>query len=138
MFGEAQIEKLLYTFTLPFLRRVTILCCSVLPNAFTTLSLGGAADDECQRLLTLLHIPLLSDPPNQDMLRNKNPVGVHTGHSHAASQLNIGAIWTRSTFPSYGLKGVQTQSFPQSTLQEILNEQCLNKLACSSYLNLLS
>ena len=93
MFGEARIEKLLYAFTLPFLRRAAILCRSVLPNAFTTLSSGGAGDNEYQRLLTLLHIPPLSDLPNQDTLQNAlSGWCAHYGHSHAASQLNCGVV----------------------------------------------
>jgi len=93
MFGEARIEKLLYAFTLPFLRRAAILCRSVLPNAFTTPSSGGAADNEYQRLLTLLHIPPLSDLPNQDTLQNAlSGWCAHYGHSHAASQLNCGVV----------------------------------------------
>jgi E3 ubiquitin-protein ligase UBR1 len=35
-FGEARIEKLLYSFTLPFLRRAAILCRAILPNSFPT------------------------------------------------------------------------------------------------------
>jgi E3 ubiquitin-protein ligase UBR1 len=35
-FDEARIEKLLYAFTLPFLRRAAILCRSVLPSCFPT------------------------------------------------------------------------------------------------------
>ena len=91
MFGEARIEKLLYAFTLPFLRRAAILCRSVLPNAFTT---GGSTDDnEYRRLLTLLHIPPLSDLPNQDTLQNAlSGWCAHYGHSHAASQLNCGVV----------------------------------------------
>lgn len=94
MFGEARIEKLLYAFTLPFLRRAAILCRSVLPNAFTTPSGVGAADDnEYRRLLTLLHIPPLSDLPNQDTLQNAlSGWCAHYGHSHAASQLNCGVV----------------------------------------------
>ena len=94
MFGEARIEKLLYAFTLPFLRRAAILCRSVLPNAFPTSSSSGAADDnEYQRLLTMLHIPPLSDLPNQDTLQNAlSGWCAHYGHSHAASQLNCGVV----------------------------------------------
>ena len=62
---------LLYALMLPFLRRTAILCRSVLPNAFPTPSSSGAADDNgYQRLLTMLHIPPLSDFPNQDTLQN--------------------------------------------------------------------
>ena len=64
MFGEARIEKLLYAFTLPFLRRAAILFRSVLPNAFMTGGGGATNDNEYHCLLTLLHIPPLSDPPN--------------------------------------------------------------------------
>ncbi|KAH0838891.1 hypothetical protein J3R83DRAFT_7318 [Lanmaoa asiatica] len=99
MFGEARIEKLLYAFTLPFLRRAAILCRSVLPNAFTTPSGGGANDNEYRRLLTLLHIPLLSDLPNQDTLQNAlSGWCAHYGHSHAASQLNL---WGRLGLSRY-------------------------------------
>lgn len=93
MFGEARMEKLLYAFTLPFLRRAAILCRSVLPNAFVTPSSGGAEDNEYRRLLTLLHIPPLSDLPNQDTLQNAlSGWCAHYGHSHAASQLNCGVV----------------------------------------------
>lgn len=94
MFGEARIEKLLYAFTLPFLRRAAILCRSVLPNAFATPSSDGGTDDnEYRRLLTLLHIPPLSDLPNQDTLQNAlSGWCAHYGHSHAASQLNCGVV----------------------------------------------
>ncbi|KAG8220614.1 hypothetical protein J3R82DRAFT_2867 [Butyriboletus roseoflavus] len=93
MFGEARIEKLLYAFTLPFLRRAAILCRSVLPNAFATPLSGSADDNEYRRLLTLLHIPPLSDLPNQDTLQNAlSGWCAHYGHSHAASQLNCGVV----------------------------------------------
>ncbi|KAF7295603.1 E3 ubiquitin-protein ligase [Mycena indigotica] len=91
-FGEARIEKLLYTFTLPFLRRAAILCRSVLPASFPTPS---ASSDVCEynRLLTLLNIPALSDLPNQDTLQNAlSGWCAHYGHSHAASQLNCGVV----------------------------------------------
>ena len=40
-FGDARIEKLMYTFTLPFLRRAAILCRAVLPDAFPSPCLYG-------------------------------------------------------------------------------------------------
>ncbi|KAF9235714.1 hypothetical protein BU15DRAFT_51032 [Melanogaster broomeanus] len=92
-FGEAQVEKMLYAFTLPFLRRAAILCRSVLPNAFSTPSSGNPGDNEYTRLLTLLNIPPLSDLPNQDTLQNAlSGWCAHYGHSHAASQLNCGVV----------------------------------------------
>lgn len=89
-YGDAKIEKLLYTFTLPFLRRAAILCRAVLPSAFPTLP---ASDDLCEyrRLLKMLDIPPLSDLPNQDTLQNAlSGWCAHYGHSPAASQLNCG------------------------------------------------
>ena len=96
IFGEARIEKLLYPFTLPFLRRAAILCRSVLPNAFATPSSSPGTegnDNEYRQLLTLLHIPPLSDLPNQDTLQNTlSGWCAHYGHSHAASQLSCGVV----------------------------------------------
>jgi E3 ubiquitin-protein ligase UBR1 len=92
-FGEARIEKLLYTFTLPFLRRASILCRSVMPSAFPTPP--PAVDEACEynRLLSMLGIPPLSDLPNQDTLQNAlSGWCAHYGHSHAASQLNCGVV----------------------------------------------
>ena len=93
-FGEARIEKLLYAFTLPFLRRAAILCRSVLPSAFPTPSFGSDEEPcEYNRLLTMLGIPPLSDLPNQDTLQNAlSGWCAHYGHSHAASQLNCGVV----------------------------------------------
>ncbi|KAJ7726568.1 hypothetical protein DFH07DRAFT_1000781 [Mycena maculata] len=91
-FGEARIEKLLYAFTLPFLRRAAILCRSVLPAGFPTLP---AADGACEynRLLAMLRVPPLADLPNQDTLQNAlSGWCAHYGHSHAASQLNCGVV----------------------------------------------
>ncbi|KZT09063.1 uncharacterized protein LAESUDRAFT_723368 [Laetiporus sulphureus 93-53] len=91
-FGEARVEKLLYMFTLPFLRRAAILCRAMLPSAFPT---PPASDDVCEyrRLLTMLDIPPLSDLPNQDTLQTALSVWCqHYGTSHAASQLNCGVI----------------------------------------------
>ncbi|CCL98937.1 uncharacterized protein FIBRA_00944 [Fibroporia radiculosa] len=67
-FGESRIEKLLYMFTLPFLRRAAILCRAMLPSAFPS---PPATDDVCEykRLLTMLEIPPLSHLPNQDSLQ---------------------------------------------------------------------
>ncbi|PFH47196.1 hypothetical protein AMATHDRAFT_152756 [Amanita thiersii Skay4041] len=97
-FGEARIEKLLYAFTLPFLRRASILCRSVLPSAFPTppkpaAGVAGvkAEQTEYARLLTMLGIPPLSDLPNQDTLQNAlSGWCAHYGHSQAVSQLNCG------------------------------------------------
>ncbi|KAI0782190.1 hypothetical protein C8Q75DRAFT_727881 [Abortiporus biennis] len=89
-FGEARIEKLLYTFTLPFLRRAAILCHAVLPSAFPT---PPSSDDVCEyrRLLKMLGIPPLSDLPNQDTLQGAlSGWCAHYGHTPAASQLNCG------------------------------------------------
>ncbi|KAG6332078.1 hypothetical protein ID866_7016 [Astraeus odoratus] len=69
-FGEGRIEKMLYAFTLPFLRRAAVLCRSVLPNIFSTLSSLSSQDNEYKRLLTFLNLPPLSDLPNQDTLQN--------------------------------------------------------------------
>jgi E3 ubiquitin-protein ligase UBR1 len=92
-FGEARIEKLLYAFTLPFLRRAAILCRSVLPSAFPTPSFGGKEPCEYNRLLAMLGIPPLADLPNQDTLQNAlSGWCAHYGHSHAASQLNCGVV----------------------------------------------
>ncbi|KAJ7220823.1 hypothetical protein GGX14DRAFT_432210 [Mycena pura] len=91
-FGEARIEKLLYAFTLPFLRRAAILCRSVLPACFPTPPGGGDAC-EYNRLLAMLNVPALSDLPNQDTLQNAlSGWCAHYGHSHAASQLNCGVV----------------------------------------------
>ncbi|KAJ7485394.1 hypothetical protein FB451DRAFT_1431358 [Mycena latifolia] len=92
-FGEARIEKLLYAFTLPFLRRAAILCRSVLPSGFPTPPAAGADVYEYNRLLTMLNVPPLSDLPNQDTLQNAlSGWCAHYGHSHAASQLNCGVV----------------------------------------------
>ncbi|KAI0344027.1 hypothetical protein BDW22DRAFT_1372632 [Trametopsis cervina] len=89
-FGDARIEKLLYVFTLPFLRRAAILCRAIHPDAFPS---PPAASDtsEYKRLLVMLNIPPLSDLPNQETLQTA--LGgwcAHYGHSQAASQLNCG------------------------------------------------
>jgi E3 ubiquitin-protein ligase UBR1 len=92
-FGEARIEKLLYTFTLPFLRRAAILCRAILPNAFPTPIFATPDLCEYTRLLHMLGIPSLSDLPNQDTLQNAlSGWCAHYGHSHAASQLNCGVV----------------------------------------------
>jgi E3 ubiquitin-protein ligase UBR1 len=91
-FGEARIEKLLYAFTLPFLRRAALLCRAVLPNAFPT---PPSAPGTCEysRLLTMLGIPPLSDLPNQDTLQNAlSGWCAHYGHTHNMSQLNCGVM----------------------------------------------
>ncbi|KAE9403494.1 hypothetical protein BT96DRAFT_917440 [Gymnopus androsaceus JB14] len=75
-FGEARIEKLLYEFTLPFLRKASILCRSPCEYA---------------RLLTFLRIPALADLPNQDTLQNAlSGWCAHYGHSHTSAPLNFG------------------------------------------------
>ncbi|KAK2464879.1 hypothetical protein APHAL10511_002955 [Amanita phalloides] len=93
-FGEARIEKLLYAYTLPFLRRAAILCRAVLPTAFPTPSRGTTGSQEpteYRRLLDMLSIPPLSDLPNQDTLQNAlSGWCAHYGHSQVASQLNCG------------------------------------------------
>lgn len=93
-FGEARIEKLLYQFTLPFLRKAAILCRSVLPTTFPTPNLDGTQQvDEYKRLLNMLGIPPLTDLPNQDTLQNAlSGWCAHYGHSQAASQLNCGVV----------------------------------------------
>jgi len=89
-FGEARIEKLLYSFTLPFLRRAAILCRAVLPNSFPTV-LHPETSNEYQNLLTTLGIPPLSDLPNQDTLQNAlSGWCAHYGQSRAAAQMNCG------------------------------------------------
>lgn len=91
-FGDARIEKLMYTFTLPFLRRAAILCRAILPSEFPSPAMD---DDACEyrRLLKMLDIPPLSDLPNQDTLQNAlSGWCAHYGHSPAASQLNCGVV----------------------------------------------
>ncbi|PSR82970.1 hypothetical protein PHLCEN_2v5940 [Hermanssonia centrifuga] len=91
-FGEARIEKLLYAFTLPFLRRAAILCRAILPSQFPTPS---GMDDACEyeRLLKMLNIPPLSDLPNQDTLQNAlSGWCSHYSHSSVASQSNFGVV----------------------------------------------
>ncbi|KAF8627096.1 hypothetical protein AX15_004547 [Amanita polypyramis BW_CC] len=93
-FGEARIEKLLYVYTLPFLRRAAILCRSALPSAFPTPAYpatGPTEQTEYRRLLDMLGIPPLSDLPNQDTLQNAlSGWCAHYGHSQVVSQLNCG------------------------------------------------
>lgn len=92
-FGEARIERLLYAFTLPFLRRAAILCNAVLPSSFPALDFGDNPPCEYHRLLNWLNIPPLSDLPEQDTLQNAlSGWCAHYGHSHAASQLNCGVV----------------------------------------------
>ncbi|OBZ78672.1 E3 ubiquitin-protein ligase ubr1 [Grifola frondosa] len=50
-FGEARIEKLLYTFTLPFLRRAAILCRAVMPSAFPSPASEDTVCEYRQRLV---------------------------------------------------------------------------------------
>ncbi|KAL0950567.1 hypothetical protein HGRIS_007369 [Hohenbuehelia grisea] len=91
-FGEGRIEKLMYAFTLPFLRRAAILCRSASPNEFQSPP-SGPNDCEYSRLLAMLGIPPLSSLPNHDTLQNAlSGWCAHYGHSHAASQLNCGVV----------------------------------------------
>ncbi|TDL22308.1 hypothetical protein BD410DRAFT_256866 [Rickenella mellea] len=90
-FGEARVEKLLYTFSLPFLRRAAILCRAILPSAFPTTVFNDPDLSEYSRLLRFLGIPPLSELPNHDTLQTAlSGWCAHYGHSHAASQLNCG------------------------------------------------
>lgn len=90
-FGEGRIEKLIYTFTLPFLRRAAILCHAMLPDQFRTPEIEKDEVCEYARLLQMLGIPPLSELPNQDTLKNLLFGWCsHYGQSHAASQLNCG------------------------------------------------
>jgi E3 ubiquitin-protein ligase UBR1 len=92
-FGEARIEQLLYAFTLPFLRRASILCRAVLPSAFPTPFTTNSGEPEYNRLLVMLGIPALSTLPHHDTLQNAlSGWCAHYGHSHAASQLNCGVM----------------------------------------------
>ncbi|KAF8880925.1 hypothetical protein CPB84DRAFT_1687402 [Gymnopilus junonius] len=92
-FGEAKIEKMLYAFTLPFLRKAAILCRAVLPLAFPTLEFGDPTMCEYNRLLIILGIPPLSDLPYQDTLQNAlSGWCAHYGHSHATGQLNCSVV----------------------------------------------
>ncbi|EIN13143.1 hypothetical protein PUNSTDRAFT_56352 [Punctularia strigosozonata HHB-11173 SS5] len=84
--GEPQMEKLLYAFTLPFLRKAAILCRAMLPNAFPTPAFDGDEPSEYARLLSMLGIPPLSDLPNQDALQNAlSGWCAHYGHMHGTS-----------------------------------------------------
>ena len=88
--GDARIEKMLYTMTLPFLRRAAILCRAVMPSAFPTPAFSGEMC-EYRRLLRLLGIPPLHDLPNQDTLQNAlSGWCAHFGHSNIATQSNFG------------------------------------------------
>ncbi|KIY73143.1 hypothetical protein CYLTODRAFT_387655 [Cylindrobasidium torrendii FP15055 ss-10] len=90
-FGEARIEKFMYAFTLPFLRKAALLCRAVLPSAFPTPTGIDASMPEYDRLLMMLGIPSLADLPNQDTLQNAlSGWCAHYGHSHAASPMNFG------------------------------------------------
>ncbi|KAF8653558.1 hypothetical protein AX16_003895 [Volvariella volvacea WC 439] len=106
-YGEPRVEKLLYAFTLPFLRKTVILCRAVCPNAFPTPQYGtttipqgttafgtkyttppSAIRDEYTRLLYMLGIPPLSDLPNQDTLQNAlSGWCAHYGQLHSTSQI---------------------------------------------------
>ncbi|KAJ4473358.1 hypothetical protein C8J55DRAFT_562876 [Lentinula edodes] len=93
-FGEARVEKLLFEFTLPFLRKASILCRSLLPSHFPTPDFGAMDEPtEYTRLLTFLGIPPLADLPNQDTLQNAlSGWCAHYGHSHASAPLNFGVV----------------------------------------------
>jgi E3 ubiquitin-protein ligase UBR1 len=124
-FGEAQIEKLLYAFTLPFLRRAAILCRSMLPNAFPTASFDGNDRCEYTRLLTTLGIPPLSDLPNQDALQNAlSGWCAHYGHLHAASQ---GAATVLFDFPAV----YRIAKLPV-VLDNLFEEKALTCLRCNT------
>ncbi|KAG6874158.1 hypothetical protein C0995_005576 [Termitomyces sp. Mi166 len=91
-FGEARIEKLLYAYTLPFLRKASILCRAILPSAFLTPP-SHPNEPEYTRLLRMLGIPPLSTLPHQDTLQNAlSGWCAHYGHSLAASQHNCGVM----------------------------------------------
>ncbi|KAI0063243.1 hypothetical protein BV25DRAFT_1824839 [Artomyces pyxidatus] len=97
-YGEARIEKLVYSFTLPFLRRAAILCRAVLPSAFTSPPYTSQEPNEYSRLLRMLGIPALAELPNQDTLQTSLAGWCsHYGHSHAASQLNCGIVLENPT-----------------------------------------
>jgi len=90
-FGEARIEKLLYIFSLQFLRRAVILCRAVLPHAFPTLEFVDPNESEYIRLLAIFNIPPLSDLPYHDTLQNAlSGWCAHYGHAHVSSQINCG------------------------------------------------
>ncbi|EAU93649.2 hypothetical protein CC1G_02879 [Coprinopsis cinerea okayama7 len=92
-FGEARMEKLLYSFTLPFLRRAAILCRSVLPSAFPTPTFGSNQPCEYTRLLKMLGIPPLSELPAHDTLQNAlSGWCAHYGHMVTLSQMNCGVL----------------------------------------------
>ncbi|KAM5534387.1 hypothetical protein V8D89_011980 [Ganoderma adspersum] len=92
-FGEARIEQLLFTFTLPFLRRALILCRAALPHTFNAPSDPGSTTCEYRRLLQVMEIPPLADLPKHDTLQNAlSGWCAHYGHSQAASQLNCGVM----------------------------------------------
>lgn len=97
-FGEGRIEKLLYTFTLPFLRRASILCRAMLPSQFPTPDFGPNNElSEYSRLLKMLGIPPLSELPRHDTLKNLLFGWCsHYGQSHTASQLNCGVTLEHS------------------------------------------
>ncbi|KAI0045753.1 hypothetical protein FA95DRAFT_93210 [Auriscalpium vulgare] len=97
-YGEARIEKFVYSFTLPFLRRAAILVRAVLPSAFPTPPTSGDESIEYSRLLTMLGIPPLAELPNQDTLQTSLAGWCsHYGHSHAASQVNCGILLENPT-----------------------------------------
>jgi E3 ubiquitin-protein ligase UBR1 len=90
-FGEARVEKLLYIFSLQFLRRAALLCRAVLPLAFPTLEFVNPDECEYIRLLAIFNIPPLSDLRDHDTLQNAlSGWCAHFGHAHASSQINCG------------------------------------------------
>ena len=89
--GIPKFQRLIYTFTLPFLRRAMILCKAMLPEAFPDTTGGDSGQCEYQRLLSRLGIPPLASLPGQDTLKTLLFGWCsHYGQSHTASQLNCG------------------------------------------------
>lgn len=85
-YGETTLDRLLYAFTLPFLRRALILCRAIVPDGFATPTFDGDEPNEYARLLSTLRIPPLADLPNQDALQTAlSGWCAHYGHLHAAN-----------------------------------------------------
>lgn len=68
-FGEQRFAKLLYSYTLPFLRRAALLRKAILPSSFASIPPDDRFD-EYQRLLHWLGIPPLVDLSNYDTIQN--------------------------------------------------------------------
>ncbi|KAH9982124.1 hypothetical protein BGW80DRAFT_1247094 [Lactifluus volemus] len=99
-YGEARIEKLMYCFTLPFLRRAAILVRALLPGAFPSPAPTNAGNEQTEywRLLTMLGIPPLADLPSQDTLQTSLAGWCsHYGNTHAASQISCGIVLENPT-----------------------------------------